>query len=103
MRIRRETNVGLVGISSGNQTCLAAGKSSINGHYIYIIYLSSIIIIHINIYIYNFSIIYCYYYHYYYSYLLLYIHTYYMVKSPNYMVDFPAGIGLPEGIAEPTH
>jgi hypothetical protein len=26
-----------------------------------------------------------------------------MGKSPNYMVDFPAGIGLPDGIAEPTH
>lgn len=53
-------------------------------------------------------IIYCYYDHYYYdhyyySYLLLYIYTHIMGKSPNYMVDFPAGIGLPDGIAEPTH
>jgi hypothetical protein len=32
-----------------------------------------------------------------------YIYTHIMGKSPNYMVDFPAGIGLPDGIAEPTH
>ena len=105
MRIRRETNVGLVGISSGNQTCLAAGKSSINGHYIYISYIYLVLLLYILIYIYTILalfiviiiiiIIPIYYY--------IYIHTYYMVKSPNYMVDFPAGIGLPEGIAEPTH
>ena len=34
--------------------------------------------------------------------IVIYIHTYYMGKSPNYMVDFPAGVGLPDGIAEPT-